>query len=103
MSLITFEDLNFSGTYRHKIAELTRYFGQYSIETHGYQNVFLGGNSSINDGNTLWVKLSGTSFSSITAEDFGELNLTKLIEGLPTINSLCNQVRNGGYTIISGN
>ena len=72
MSSLTYGDLNLCGVHRHDIAELSKYFGQFSIESRGYQNIFLGGgNSSINNGRTLWVKLSGTSFKNIRPEDFG--------------------------------
>lgn len=98
MSSLTYDDLNLCGVPRHDIAELSRYFGQFSIESHGYQNIFLGGgNSSINNGNTLWVKLSGTSFKNIGPEDFGELNLERLQDGLPKVNSLCKKVLSEDY------
>ncbi len=99
MPFNTLNNKYISTKYRYKIAELSRYFGQYSIESDGFQNIFLGGgNSSINDGDTLWVKLSGTSFTNIKQGDFGELNILKLLKGMNEIASLCDKVLKEDYT-----
>ena len=98
---IPFQQLldNLTGAYKKDIASFSRYYGQFNLKEDGFQYYYLGGgNTSINEGNILFVKLSGHRLSTIEADGFGEVNVQQLLDGLQKLEKECSAVLNSDYT-----
>ncbi len=95
----SFEDLKFTTDPRHDIALFSRFFGQWNVEEDGFQNFYRGGgNSSINLGYIMYVKLSGHSLPTIREDGFGEIDVGHVAEGLKRYEKQCRLVLDSDYT-----
>jgi len=92
-------DLSSGGSHLETIAKLSRYFGQFSLEEDGYQYSYLGGgNTSVNLGDSVFVKLSGHGLSTIEPKGFGMVDVKKVLNGLGSSEELCDSVLKHDYT-----
>jgi len=85
----------------HRVEDIvlfTRYVGQFNIPEHGFQHSYLGGgNTSLNNGADLIVKLSGHFFSTINETGFGIATIDEILDGLLLLEPECDALRRLDY------